>query len=226
MESMTRSLGGRGQAGQNGQSGQSDQGGQDGQQRFSEGSRLSRSGEQPGQAGGQNGQGRGQDIGQGQNGREPGGSQQAQSGSYGGGGAVDGTVWNNINTGNNRYGQPRQQSQSSGDSLNFAENEDSYRRSMRELNQLRQMVTDDPQAAKDIAELTRQMQHLDPSRFRGNPAMVEQMHRELLGSVNQLELQLQHDGVSPQARTGNPYDIPAGYQDSVADYYRRLSKNP
>jgi hypothetical protein len=70
------------------------------------------------------------------------------------------------------------------------------------------------------------MQHLDPSRFRGNPAMVEQMHRELLSSVNQLELQLQHDGVLPQARTGNPYDIPAGYQASVADYYRRLSKNP
>ncbi|HEY6845801.1 MAG TPA: hypothetical protein VI320_06270 [Terracidiphilus sp.] len=226
MESMTRSLGGRGQAGQNGQPAQGVQGGQDGQQRFSEGSRLSRNGEQSGQAGGQDLQSRGPDNGQGQNGRQRGQSQQAQSGSNGGGGAVDGTVWNNINTGNNRYGQPRQQSASSGDSFNFADSEDSYRRSMRELNQLRQMVTDDPQAAKDIAELTRQMQHLDPSRFRGNPAMVEQMHRELLSSVNQLELQLQHDGVSPQARTGNPSDIPAGYQASVADYYRRLSKNP
>jgi hypothetical protein len=226
MESVTRSLGGRGQAGQNGQSGQSDQGGRDGQQSFSEGSRLSRTPEQAGLAGGQNGQSRGQDNGQGQNGRGPGQGQQAQSGSNGGGGGIDGTVWNNINTGNNRYGQPRPQSPSSGDSFNLAANEDSYRRSMRELNQLRQMVTDDPQAAKDIAELARQMQHLDPSRFRGNPAMVEQMHRELLSSVNQLELQLQHDGVSPQARTGNPNDIPAGYEDSVADYYRRLSKNP
>jgi hypothetical protein len=226
MESMTRSLGHRGQAGQNGQSGQSVQGGPDGEQRFSEGSRLSRNGEQAGQGGGQNGLSRGQDNGQGQNGRQPGQSQKAQSTSSGGGGAVDGTVWNNINTGNNRYGQPRQQSQSAGDSLNSADTEDNYRHSMRELNQLRQMVTDDPQAAKDIAELTRQMQHLDPSRFRGNPEMVEQMHREILSSVNRLELQLQHDGISPQARAGNPYEIPAGYQDSVADYYRRLSKNP
>jgi hypothetical protein len=226
MESMTRSLGRRGQAGQNGQSGQSVQGGQDGEQRFSEGSRLSRNGEQAGQGGGQNGLSRGQDNGQGQNGRQPGQSQQAQSTSSSGGRAVDGTVWNNINTGNNRYGQPGQQSQSAGDWLNSADTEDNYRHSMRELNQLRQMVNDDPQAAKDIADLTRQMQHLDPSRFRGNPEMVEQMHREILSSVNRLELQLQHDGISPEARAGNPYEIPAGYQDSVADYYRRLSKNP
>jgi hypothetical protein len=246
IESMTRSLGGRGQDEQNGQSGQSGQGGQNGQQSFSEGSRLSRNGEQAGQAGGQNGQSRGQGNGQGQNGRQPGQSQQAQSGSNGaqiagnpgnpgassgdvrngGGRAADSTVWNNINTGNNRYGQSPQQSASAGDSSNSADTKDNYRQSMRELNQLRQRVTDDPQAAKDIAELTRQMQHLDPGRFPGNPAMVEQMHREILSSVNQLELQLQHDGISPQARTGNPYDIPAGYQDSVADYYRRLSRNP
>ena len=226
MESMTRSLGRRGQAGQNGQPGQSVQGGQDGEQRFSEGSRLSRDGEQAGQGGGQNGLSRGQDNGPGQNGRQPGQSQQAQFTSNSGGRAADGTAWNNINTGNNRYGQPRQQSQSAADPLHSADTEDGYRHSMRELNQLRQMVTADPQAAKDIAELTRQMQHLDPSRFPGNPEMVEQMHREILSSVNRLELQLQHDGISPEARTGNPYEIPAGYQDSVADYYRRLSKNP
>src|SRR6202034_99595 len=120
MESMTRSLGRRGQAGQNGQPGESVQGGQDGEQHFSEGSRLSRNGAQAGQAGGQNGLSRGQDNGQGQNPRQRGQSQQAQSTSNGGGRAVDGTVWNNINTGNNRYGQPRQQPQSATDSLNSA----------------------------------------------------------------------------------------------------------
>ena len=41
---------------------------------------------------------------------------------------------------------------------------------MRELNQLRQMVGDDPEAAKEVADLTRQMQRLDPNRFPGNPA--------------------------------------------------------
>jgi sulfur transfer protein SufE len=60
---------------------------------------------------------------------------------------------------------------------------------MRELSQLRQMIQGDPKAAKAVAELARQMQHLDPSRFQGNPAMVEQMRREVLSSVDGLELQ-------------------------------------
>jgi hypothetical protein len=99
------------------------------------------------------------------------------------------------------------------------------RESMRELSQLRQMTQSDPQAAKEVEALTRQMQNLDPSRFPGNPAMVEQMHREVLSSVDKLELQLQRDGVSTEARAGKPSAVPAGYQDSVAEYYRRLSKN-
>jgi hypothetical protein len=69
------------------------------------------------------------------------------------------------------------------------------------------------------------MQHLDPSRFPGNPATVEQMHQEVLSSINRLELQLQRDGVAPEARTKKPDSIPAGYEDTVAEYYRRLSKN-
>ena len=45
-------------------------------------------------------------------------------------------------------------------------------------------------------------------------------------SLDRIELQLQRDGSSTEARTGKPASVPAGYQDSVADYYRRLSKNP
>jgi hypothetical protein len=88
------------------------------------------------------------------------------------------------------------------------------------------LVQSDPQTEKEISDLTRQMQQLDPSRFPGNPAMVEQMHREVLSSVDKIELQLQHDDASTEARTGKPDAVPAGYQDSVAEYYRRLSKNP
>jgi hypothetical protein len=97
---------------------------------------------------------------------------------------------------------------------------------VRDLNQLRQIVQGDPLAVKKVEELARQMRQLDPSRFPGNPALVEQMHSEVLSSVDRLELQLQHDGVSTEARAGKPNEIPAGYQDSVAEYFRRLSKNP
>jgi hypothetical protein len=142
-----------------------------------------------------------------------------------GGHNSDGTAWN-INTGNNRYGQPGQPTASPDTSSTPADTERTFRQSMRALNQLRQMVRDDPEAAKEVAELARQMQLLDPSRFPGNPAMLEQMHREVLSSVDRLELQLQRDAASTQARTGKSSAVPSGYQDSVAEYYKRLSKNP
>jgi hypothetical protein len=97
---------------------------------------------------------------------------------------------------------------------------------MRELNQLRQMVKGDPEAAKEAEELARKMQHLDPSRFPGNPAIVEQMHQEVLSSIDRLELQVERSGAATLAsRTGKPQAVPEGYQDSVAEYYRQLSKS-
>ncbi len=162
---------------------------------------------------------------------QPGGSSSSEAGSTGevrtGGGATPGgTAWNNINTGNNRYDQAGAPPVPGDPSSNPADTERSYQQGMRELKALRQMVGADPQAAKEVQELARQMERLDPSRFPGNPAMVEQMHRDLLSSVDRLELQLQRDSAATDARTGRPYVVPAGYQDSVAEYYRRLSNKP
>jgi hypothetical protein len=224
-----------GQQGRNGQQGQSNQLGQNGNQQ----GQANGNGQQPGSNGqlgrggqqsGQIAQGGGtqQGGGYGQRAGDRTGMRDGQSGDirYGGGGGADGTVWGNINTGNNRYSQVGQRPAPPDASGNPADTERTYQQGMRELNQLRQMVQGDPQAAKEVQELTRQMQNLDPSRFPGNPAMVEQMHREMLSSVDRIELQLQRDGASTEARTGKPYAVPAGYQDSVAEYYRRLSKNP
>ena len=182
-----------------------------------------------GQQSGQNGQGGTQAGGGfGQQAGDRTGQRGGQSGDvrYGGGGGADGTVWGNINTGNNRYGNAGPRPAPPDASGNPADTERTYQQGVRELNQLRQMVQGDPQAMKEVQELARQMQQLDPSRFPGNPAMVEQMHREVLSSIDRIELQLQRDGASTEARTGKPYAVPAGYQDSVAEYYRRLSKNP
>ena len=85
------------------------------------------------------------------------------------------------------------------------------------------MVRNDPEAAKEVAELSPENSH---AMLCGNPAMVEQMHREVLSSVDRLELQLQRNAASTQARTGKSYAVPSGYQESVAAYYKRLSKNP
>jgi len=238
IELLARSGGGRSgrnreQAGQNAQAGGNEQGRQSGQ-----GAADGKTGS-VGQTG-QIGQQGGLELGR------PGRNSQAQSGSAdtragasrgeqaqgslsgdartGGGRSIDGTVWNNINTGNNQYGRPRQQSAPDA-SGNPADTENDYRLGLHELNQLRQMAATDPQTAKDVAELTRQMERLDPSRFPGNPTMVEQMHREILASLDRIELRFERDGLSSQARTGKPDTVPTGYQESVADYYRHLSKN-
>lgn len=143
------------------------------------------------------------------------------------GGGASGTVWGNVNTGNNTYRRNRQQSAAPTDAYgNPADIEQTFEQNLSGLNQLRQMVQGDPQTAKEVADLTRLMQRLDPRRFPGNPAEVERMQQELLSTVGRLELELQRDGISSAARTGKPYNVPAGYKDAVADYYKRLSKNP
>jgi len=142
-----------------------------------------------------------------------------------GGQVADSTVWGNINTGNNTYG-PRGQPGSDDPSASYADTERTFQQELRELNQLRQMVKGDPEAAKEAQELARQMQNLDPRRFPGNPAIVEQMHRQVLSTLDRLELAVERSASATQeSRAGKPHTIPEGYQDSVADYYRQLSKN-
>ena len=80
---------------------------------------------------------------------------------------------------------------------------------------------------KQIDDLEKEMQKLDPSRFPGNPAMVEELHAKVLNDVDKLELQWRRDPNQPQAgqvRTAKTASVPAGYEDAVAEYYRRLGK--
>jgi hypothetical protein len=94
------------------------------------------------------------------------------------------------------------------------------------LNQVRAVVQDSPEARKELQSLIDQMRNLDPSRFRGNPALVEQMHQQLVSEVDALELQLRRKLDEKQGgtiRNPDPAKIPAGYKESVAEYYRKLS---
>ena len=103
-----------------------------------------------------------------------------------------------------------------------------YQDSLRDLDQLRQAVREDPEMAREVQDLIREMQRLAPNRYPENPALVEQLHAQVLASVDKLELQLRRqldDKQSGQVRSGDSQPVPAGYEDSVAEYYRRLSKN-
>jgi hypothetical protein len=103
-----------------------------------------------------------------------------------------------------------------------------YQQALQELNNLRQTFRGQPEPLADLQELIREMQRLDPSRFPGNPAMLDELHSQVMTTVDKLELRLRRevdDKESGQIRSGDSLPVPAGYQDSVADYFRRLSKN-
>ncbi len=107
--------------------------------------------------------------------------------------------------------------------------EKTFRQEMTELTRLRRAVADDPEGRRQVDDLIRSMQNLDPRRFPGNPAMVEELYGRVVTQVDRLELQLRHESSDEQAadvRSDRTPLVPAGYQDAVSEYYRRLSKNP
>jgi hypothetical protein len=219
-----RPLGQSSQQSQGGKQNREGQEGGQGHQRNQAGQNLDGQQDQNAQ-GGQPGQG--QDAGQrgsyGQ--RQEGSSDVGNGGSRGG----EGTVWGNINTGNNHFDDNGRRTAAPDNSGIPGGGESAYRDGLTELNQLRQLTKNDPEALKEIQDLVREMQRLDPSRFPGNPAMVEQLHSLVLSGVDKLELQLRRSSdeqQSGQVRTSKPSAVPAGYQDAVAEYFRRLSKNP
>jgi len=105
-----------------------------------------------------------------------------------------------------------------------------FQRNIEELGQLRQQLQDDPEATRQVDTLIQEMQRLDPRRFTGNPGLTEQLHEQLhaqvLNDVDKLALQLrrQAEDKSGQVRSTDSAHVPPGYQDAVADYFRRLSK--
>jgi hypothetical protein len=72
------------------------------------------------------------------------------------------------------------------------------------------------------------MQRLDPRRFPGDPAVEQELYGRVLSEVDRLQLQLSlaAQGGQPGAvRSDRPLDVPPGYQQAVADYYRQLSQS-
>ena len=82
------------------------------------------------------------------------------------------------------------------------------------------------EARQQLQTLIEEMRRLDPSRFPGNPALVEQMRQQLVSGVDALELQLRRqieENHGSTIRNTDPARVPPGYQESVAEYYRKLS---
>ena len=214
-----------GQLSRNGQpSGQAgQQQGQAGQQQGQPGQQPSgQPGQQSGQQQAQSGQGGGQ-AGQGGNraGGQGGNRAGGQVGNRGGGGTAMGalSVLEGTGGGSGRAGDPRT-------GTNPADTQRDIDQGLNLLNQVRAAVQDSPEARQELQALIDQMRNLDPKRFQGNRAQMEQMHQQLVSEVDALELQLRRQLDETRGgtiRNTDPTKVPAGYQDSVAEYYRKLS---
>ena len=211
---------GEGQQPGNGEQGKSQQGkqGQQGQPGGQQGGQQGQGGEGQSQSPSQAGRdGRGGSQGMG---RESQGEREARQGGQRGQGE-----WSAINRGGylpelGNGGVPR------ADGPSMAGVEQAYREGMRELNQVGREMGENPEVAREVQSLIREMQRLNPSNFKGNPEMVEQLRSQVLANLEQIELQLRRklDEQSSQVRSNPSRAVPQGYAESVADYFRRLSR--
>jgi uncharacterized membrane protein YccC len=101
----------------------------------------------------------------------------------------------------------------------------SYDDTIREMARMQQSVRSDPATAKEMQDLMRQLQTLDPRRFAADPARLAALEQQILAEVEQAELILRRnlDNAGGNVRTTPEDSIPPGYSDAVAEYFRRLS---
>ena len=96
----------------------------------------------------------------------------------------------------------------------------------RELNEMRQQFKDDPDVSRQIADLQSEITKLnfgDPS----GPELQQRLSRTILPQLETLEVQLRRQAAEEQGgqvRSGASDRVPAGYVDSVAEYFRKLSR--
>jgi hypothetical protein len=177
----------------------------------------------PGQ--GQN-QGQNQGQGQGQGKGLNAGNGSLRGGEVtGAGGGTGGFIDGGWNTGNNPRGSRAAAARDTG--LTPEDREKNFDQGLADLQSARRAVANDPAAKQQVDELIRSMQHLDPRRFPGNPEEVDRLFAEVRSGVDRLELQLGHDPADDNrdvVRNTESLPVPEGYQDAVAEYYRRLSK--
>jgi hypothetical protein len=141
------------------------------------------------------------------------------------GGGAGGYVDGGWNTGNN--GHAARGTAAPDTAATPADREKNFDQGLADLQNVRRAVADDPVAKRQVDDLIRSMQQLDPRRFPGNPQVVDQLFAEVRSGVDRLELQLGHDPADDNrsvVRNAESLPVPEGYQDAVAEYYRRLSK--
>ena len=163
--------------------------------------------DQPAQQGQQGQQGQGQQ-GQGQQGQQGGGNGQ-NIGAFGGG--RNGGAWNGNSDLDRAINLPE----------NFFDNVGQFTQNARAAVQELELSTEE---LAQIYDLIRQLEFQQTNR---NDTILAQEYGDMLALIEQLEvgLQLSTDANNPNnVRTSTNDKIPEEYKDSVAEYFRRLSR--
>jgi hypothetical protein len=102
--------------------------------------------------------------------------------------------------------------------------EQAYRESLRDLNQIRDFIRQNPDLAGDYSNLVRA---LNPQYSSNDGELSQRLSHEVLPEMERLELELRRkldEKTSDQVRSAGAETVPPGYSDAVADYFRKLSK--
>jgi hypothetical protein len=101
--------------------------------------------------------------------------------------------------------------------------EQAYRESLRDLNQIRDFIRQNPDMAGDYSNLSRA---LNPGFVSNDAELANRLSHEVLPEMERLELDLRRkldDKNSDQVRSAGSETVPPGYSDAVADYFRKLA---
>jgi len=103
-----------------------------------------------------------------------------------------------------------------------------YRDTLQSLQQLQGQLRDDPNMARDIQGLMRDLREINPFGGGNDPLLAERIQAALAG-VEQVEMELrrkvEETNGGGSVRSPGGEKVPAGYADKVAEYYRKLGKS-
>ncbi|MGO9013116.1 MAG: hypothetical protein ACLQPN_23710 [Bryobacteraceae bacterium] len=105
--------------------------------------------------------------------------------------------------------------------------ERSYRGAFESLGRLEQQLKDDPDTTHDIQSLMRDLRNFDPRYYTNDPLLSQRIESAMAGAEQvEMELRRMVDASSGGGSIRSPGSerVPQGYQDAVADYFRKLSK--
>ena len=93
---------------------------------------------------------------------------------------------------------------------------------------MQQELQGDPNTARDLQELVKEMQRLNPWSYANDPELSSRIQAAMLGDIQQVEMELRRkvdDANGGNIRSAGQETVPPGFDQAVADYFRKLSKS-